>query len=853
MFAPTMEASTKKVLGSLAVAAAVGGGFYLIKKGKKLLSGAKMNFALLGFRIHKLDFQEVQFAVKLRCYNPTKAPITLAVNQVVAKYKGSAIAYSTPDIKGLTIPAGKSQEPEILFQVPYLNLMGKGLTMAALQNTQQLKADMTFTLTISVNGETITTTQNLTDESHTDRLASLNTIENNTTMRQNMSGLALGELGIVSGPRNTKDGRKYNHLIKKASGKDVFVKNGNVLETVESCIDLVAEHYLEVEELAKMLQGDSLKSTCRNIFDFSYSYLQYHKDENGTEQLRTPSRSWLDGQIKFKQQGKKTSGIDCDDYSIFVGSILKCLGIPFKFRITKYDGKRNFQHIYVFVPATGDSEDEIIIDPVLSKFDYQKPYSFEKSDFNMSPLQMVAGVHGIDGLTGSTSLGLPIYALSGIDYAGGSMANDNDVDLMAIVSGIDFENTVNGLGDPDTATLNYLKRTRNFLLKNKENKGKMAHIQNPDQFISMLDQAIKFWHTPQREKVLDKLADIEEALAEKGLIKYDVDAIEGLLEFDDLENEIDGLGRRKRRGRFWRAIKRIGKKVGKGIKKAGKKIGKVAKKVVKAIVRFNPLSIAIRNGLLAALRLNMFGIAKKLQYAYLPDNLAAKHNIDAKKLKDLKKRHNRVRKLFKGLQGKEKNLRKAILKGAKQKSSDFSLKGMDGLLADLQGLESIGELAELGQLGAVATAASVGAATGVLAKIKSWLKPVKNIFSKIKNKIAPNRQAAPQSTDTQSYNTQDMVQPLTPMTPISPTNRSVPQVTTPITPVVPMQKSASVPATVNPKKGMSKGAKIGIGLGVAALIGTGAYFMFRKDDEPKRKSTPKKSTEKKSLGSISLQ
>jgi len=821
MFAPTMEASTKKVLGTLAVAAAVGGGFYLIKKGKKLLSGAKMNFALLGFRIHKLNFQEVQFAVKLRCYNPTKAPITLAVNQVVAKYKGSAIAHSTPDIKGLTIPAGKSQEPEILFQVPYLNLMGKGLTMAALQNTQQLKADMTFTLTISVNGETITTTQNLTDD--------------------NMSGLALGELGIVSGPRNTKDGRKYNHLIKKASGKDVFIKDGNVLETVESCIDLVAEHYLEVEELAKMLQGDSLKSTCRNIFDFSYSYLQYHKDKNGTEQLRTPARSWLDGQIRFKQQGKTSSGIDCDDYSIFVGSILKCLGIPFKFRITKYDGKRNFQHIYVFVPAIGDSEDEIIIDPVLSKFDYQKPYSFEKSDFNMSPLQMVAGVHGIDGLTGSTSLGLPIYALSGIDYAGGSMVND-DADLMAIVSGIDFEDTVNGLGDPDTATLNYLKRTRNFLLKNKENKGKMAHIQNPDQFISMLDQAIKFWHTPQREKVLDKLADIEEALAENGLIKYDVDAIEGLLEFDDLENEMDGLGRRKRRGRFWRAIKRV-----------GKKIGKVAKKVVKAVVRFNPLSIAIRNGLLAALRLNMFGIAKKLQYAYLPENLATKHNIDAKKLKDLKKRHNRVRKLFNGLQGKEKNLRKAILKGAKQKSSDFSLKGMDGLLADLKGLESIGELAELGQMGAVATAASVGAATGVLAKIKSWLKPVKNIFTKIKNKVAPNRQAAPQPTDTQSYNTQDMVQPLTPMTPISPANISVPQVSTPITPVVPMQKSASVPTTINPKKGISKGAKIGIGLGVAALIGTGAYFIFRKDDEPKSKATPKKSTEKKSLGSISLQ
>ena len=418
-----MEANTKKIVGTLAVVAAIGGGFFLFTKGKKLLAGAKMNFALLGFRIHKLTLQEVQFAVKLRCYNPTNAPITLAINQVVAKYKGSDIAYSTPDIKGLTIPAGKTQEPEITFQVPYLNLMGKGLSMAALQNSEQLKADMTFTLTISINGETITTTQNLTDE--------------------NMNGLASGQLGIVSGPRNTKDGRQFNHLIKKAAGTDKFLKNGNVLETVESCINIIADHYREVEELAKNLQADSVKNTCRNIFNFAYTFLQYQKDEDGTEQIRTPARSWLDGQVKFKQQGDTNSGIDCDDYSIFCGSILKCLGIPFKFRITKYDGKSYFQHIYVFVPAQGDSEDEIIIDPVLSKFDYQKPYSFEKSDFNMSPLQMVGGIRGINGLTGTLGLGLPIYALSGLDMDGGRIADEDHTELMAIVSGVDFEDTMN--------------------------------------------------------------------------------------------------------------------------------------------------------------------------------------------------------------------------------------------------------------------------------------------------------------------------------------------------------------------------------------------------------------------------
>ncbi len=829
-----MESSTKKIVGTLAVMAAIGGGFYLYSKGKKLLSGAKMNFALLGFRIHKITLQEVQFAVKLRCYNPTNSTITLAINQVVAKYKGSAIGYSTPDIKGLTIQAGKTQDAEITFQVPLLNLLGKGLTTALLQDTQQLKADMSFTLTLSINGETITTTQNL--------------------IQENMNGLASGELGIVSGPRNTMDGRQFNNLIKRADGANTFIKNGNVLETVESCINIIANHYREVEDLAQKLQSDSVKNTCRNIFNFAYTYLQYQKDEDGTEQLRTPARSWMDGQIKFKQQGDIYAGIDCDDYSIFVGSLLRCLDIPFKVRITKYDGRSYFQHIYVFVPAQGDSDDEIIIDPVLSKFDYQKPYSFEKSDFNMSPLQMVGGIQGINGLTGTLGLGLPIYALSGLDGDNNQIEDADHTELMAIISGVDFEDAINGLGNPEDATLTYLKRTRDFLLKNKGNKSKMSHIQNPDQFINMLEQAIKFWHTPQRQQVLDKLVAIEDKLAENGLIQYDIDGIEGFEELDEEEPGTAGLGKsKKRKGKFFKAIKKVGQKV-----------GKVAKKAVKAVVRFNPLSIAIRNGLLAALRINMFGISKKLQYAYLPDNLAAKYNIDAKKLADLKKRHLKVKKLFHGLQGKDKNLRNAILKGAKQKSKDFSLKGVESIMSGLQGLESIGELAQLGDLGVAATASSIGAATGVLAKIKSWLSPVTNIFNKVKGKIT-----------TKTQKVQKAIQPIT--NKVSQYSNAVQTNSSNSTnasastdldvPYASQQSAASslVPASTNSasmlkttgvnsaSKGISKKAKLGIGLGLTALVGTGAYLMLRKKhSKPTTSSKRKRNAPKSALGKIEL-
>ena len=863
--------NTKAIVRTLAVVGAAIGGYYLVKKGKKMFSDAKMNFAVLGFRIHKLTWQEVQFAVKLRCYNPTKAPLAVAVKQAIAQYKGKSIAFSKPNIEGVTIQPGKAEELEILFQVPYMNLVGSGLNIGAFQNKALLMAHLSFPITVAVNGETISHTLKLPDE--------------------NMSGLALGQLGIVSGPRNTKDGTRYNHLIKKATGKDVYVKNGNVIETVEACIDIVANHYREVEKLAQLLRADTLKNTCRNIFNFAYTYLQYQQDKKGTEQLRTPARSWLDGQIRFKQQGDKKTGIDCDDYSIFCGSILKCLGIDFRFRITKYDGKTNFQHIYVFVPAKGDSENEIIIDPVLSKFDYQKPYSYEKSNFGMTALQLAGGIYGVDGLEGTTGLGLPIMALSGVNGTGGSIANEDHTELMAIVSGVDFEQTMNGLGNPEGATLNYLRRTRDFLLKNKKNRGAMAHIQNPDQFIEMLDQAIKYWNTPQRDAVLDKLIAIEDKLAEHGFIKYDQDAIEGVDEFDELEDELDGLtgdeeyyydelggrGRRrarrkkrrakrkKRRARFFKAVKKVGKKVVKG----GLTL---AKKAVKTVIRFNPLAIAIRGGLLAAMRINLFGIAKKLHYAYLPDNLAPKYNVDPAQLRKLKNVHSKVKKLFRGLQGKEHNLRKAILKGAKQKSSDFSIKGTDTLLSELQCLEAIGELGELGDLGAAATAASVTAASGVLATIKKWLVPVKNIFSKIRqksvarkmakrqekgkpisNKLLQKAEQLKQSTQVppQELPTESIWQGAAKLMPGQTAPYESPQQTASF--VQSQQTPAIMARTPTPaptKKGLGKKAKIAIGVGAAALVGTGLYFAFRDKDDKKGEKTK---TEKKSLGKITLQ
>ncbi|BDD00729.1 hypothetical protein [Persicobacter psychrovividus] len=761
-------------LANIAKVAAVGtvvaGGLYFYKKGKKILPVADLKFTYHLPRLHSVDLQKVVIAVDIQAYNPRTTAVALGLRQIVANYNGAPLAFSVPQGKVHEIAPTSTQVLPIKFEIPLSNLLGKGLKISQVST---ILSSLAFDLHLTVNGEQV----------------------NHHLASEAMSGFSgeLRQLGITSGPRNVADGRAYNHLIKSVENKDILLKHGNVFDTVNACIQIVERHYLEVADLAKKLKVANTRNTAKNIFDFAYKHLQYKLDEAGTEQLRTPARSWLDGQIRFKQRNEKDAGIDCDDFSIFCGSLLKCLGIPFEFRITKYNGKRNFQHIYIFIPDDQDASGEIIIDPVLDRFDYQVPYSYEQS-FPMTNSNVSV-----------SSLGLPIYALSG--HSGGSTADE--LELENIISGIDFDDTIGTISDEDK-TYNYLVRTRDFISKNQDNASKIAHIQNPVQFLDMLNQAIKYWHTPKRGPILDKLELLEEKLMDADFIQSDLLGIEDYLDAED--QELDGLGlfrrrrgKKRRRGRFFSALKKI-----------GKKIGKFAKKAVKAVVRFNPVSIAVRNGLLLAFRTNMFGLAKKMQYAYLPDNMASRHNIDPAKLRQIKAAFARVKKIFSKLQGKSHNLKKAIIKGAKQKSRDFSLSGF----GDVEFYDD-----EFGGFGAVATAASVAAATPVLAKIGSFFKPIKDIFKKVKSKVRNIFPKRKKSTASKPV-----------LTPTRTTSRSttanqrtMPATTSYQNPTTTNSSVPAVPATQSklPIK------KILIGTGILAAVGGGIFAAtkyMKKDD-----------------------
>lgn len=200
----------------------------------------------------------------------------------------------------------------------------------------------------------------------------------------------MNNLGYIPvGTRDILPGYEYESLFPMPQGREITLnKDGNVDNTLKYIAQIVDKYNWQVKEVAKTLKASSKWETCKNIWEFVYNHYQYHEDQTGVEQLRTPAKAWAD----------RATGVDCDCMSITIASFLKQLGIRYIFRITKYD-KKDFQHIYIVVPV--DSEN-IIIDCVIGLFNYEKQYS-QKKDYSFNgnfmngiPIVMLDGPGMVD-------------------------------------------------------------------------------------------------------------------------------------------------------------------------------------------------------------------------------------------------------------------------------------------------------------------------------------------------------------------------------------------------------------------------------------------------------------------------
>ncbi|HNC30876.1 MAG TPA: hypothetical protein PKX08_12770 [Cyclobacteriaceae bacterium] len=189
---------------------------------------------------------------------------------------------------------------------------------------------------------------------------------------------------IADRKRRLKDGREFDHLFPSPSETDTTIKkSANVEDTMELIRKALPKTQWQTEKIARVLKGRTLEETCSNIWHFVYQHIQYRRDKEGVEQVRSPRRAWWD----------RTEGVDCDCYTVFILSILRSLKIDCLARITKYPKKYpevpRWQHVYPIVPKPGHLEDYIderewyiVIDCVKDRFDDEQPY-LECKDYDM--------------------------------------------------------------------------------------------------------------------------------------------------------------------------------------------------------------------------------------------------------------------------------------------------------------------------------------------------------------------------------------------------------------------------------------------------------------------------------------
>lgn len=601
------------------------------------------------------------------------------------------------------------------------------------------------------------------------------------TERLYISGLGL----TAAHYRKIADGSQYNHLFPATTGTDPIISQGSsVYGTLDLMADIIRKTKSDTVKISKELKGKNLVESCRNVFDFAYKHIQYKQDKEGVEQLRRPSRSWKD----------RKSGIDCDCFAIFCGSILNNLGINFALRICEINGKGYFQHVYVVVPTNQSSSTisgpYITIDPVLDTFNTEAP-GVTKTHDKMIPVQYL---NGIENPAASPEI-------LGLEFAGFSGLGCN--------CGNDAQSVANKFHQ---SCVNHLQNTRQAIAKSSSC---LQGLYDAPALLGAIDFALL------GAADLDTFIRNTSHLAglEESFMTAELSAIEDIAFGPEYALGKIKLGGKKpafftKVAAAAKTVKEVAAKaVDKG-KQGAASVKEVAKKAGKAIVKTNPLAVAARTGFLLAMEINMFGIANQLRWGYATPDQLKKYGVSQSDANRAKEALAKVTKLFVDtLQGQADNLKKAILSGKQ------AINGLSGALGE-----------------PVTVATTTSAAMTFILKAKDWIKGL-NIVPKVQSFIENNPDAAKkignkiadkvfsQRKETNVDSGGNLVETEPTTLPTAPTpeptpvptpepfyqESSAPVQTEESAPI--MEQSAQLPAeNTQTKSGGSKGLLIGLGL-----------------------------------------
>lgn len=439
----------------------------------------------------------------------------------------------------------------------------------------------------------------------------------------------------------------YDHLIDAAANTHKYEGDQGLGFVLDKIKKIEKESRPQVVRLAAHLYADTEAQAAFNVWHWLKTNIGYSLEDH--EQLRTPARSYKD---------RTWPKIDCDDYAIFAAALLSNMGYKPVFKVVAFNGKANFQHIYVIV---GNH----VVDPVL---DY----------YGADPKNITNAMH--------------VYTLQGVPAAAKKASRRTNAKAGLL------RNLARAHANGDTKKIRVYRH-----ILSRENRPEFLPLAGLSHLIADVQMegfgAVGFVWTKPVEEFTE--AEIERVhLAGDA---YALGEVEACLNARD--EAMEGLGRiskeeRKKRiearqtKRWAKQDKRIQKRQAKRIERVEKKnpdrakkvkarIEKtnrrrndlreankgvsVARRVGRSFARFDPLAVTGRNSFLAVVKLNFRGLATNMSWGILSDDVLKKNGLSDTQIKNVRAAWEKLKKRWADLGGNPGALSDAIKSGYKKK------------------------------------------------------------------------------------------------------------------------------------------------------------------------------------------
>lgn len=157
-----------------------------------------------------------------------------------------------------------------------------------------------------------------------------------------------------------------------SDGRNTFLGIGGNRDIVHALLDTYEYAKLQPADILRDIYDCDYYTQLWSIWNYFVDRVYYKEDEGNKQYLKTPARILNDGDG------------DCKSFSIFFGSCLYCLGIPFVFRFVGFNHKRPRTYTHVYVVANPNTSAQVILDAVetdntgMPIFNYARDYVTKK-------------------------------------------------------------------------------------------------------------------------------------------------------------------------------------------------------------------------------------------------------------------------------------------------------------------------------------------------------------------------------------------------------------------------------------------------------------------------------------------